>query len=382
MLPYAIAAISLHLASAMYAMNDGFIETPSSIVIIYSTLDVAITLIAVKLAVGRSGLSLRNRLSETGYFYSQAIGSRIVLVSALTAWAIYLASESFHLISAGGTRQELLSQYDQGGFGYMMVSGTFKLLTPIVLVFSSPMKIKAVVLCGLAATLVITASRSELGYVLMSIFVLTVFSRTGSKVRSIFGFVSILIFVLIAASLSTVFLQGRSSSAGMSAILDVVDAFIRYRSYGFHLAELSMEASKAVEKVFFPFFGYPSEYLLRTTFSLRTPIDSSFVGDLHYLGAHPATGKLYLANVLYPWWSWFVGPFGPAGLIIKGIFYFFVLSSAIRNNFLLVALVLLTYGMIGSAAAHPLLTLTHTISFAIPLVLDIYIRRLRRKFTN
>jgi hypothetical protein len=299
------------------------------------------------------------------------------LLVILLIWTCYEAYISFSLIQEGYFRHQLLGEFNRAGFVYMFLSGLFKLLTPFVLFFPSSTRIRAIIIVGLISSLVITASRSELRYIFNTyilMFVFLEFKSIKGKMRPLLTYFSI---VLLLAILVTIFLQGRPISEGWQALVDLLAKAFQYRSYGYILADIAMEAGQAKD-VFYPFFGYPADYLVGSLGKSRIA-GTEFVAGLVYLGNSPISGAPMLANVVYPWWAWFVGVFGGFGLLLKLIYTFLMSIILLRLRAYSSLIYILSYVLLGTALSHPFQTLAHTVAFATCCLVDFFVYRYRRR---
>ena len=190
------------------------------------------------------------------------------------------------------------------------------------------------------------------------------------------GRVRLIKFFLISCSMiafalfTTGFIQNRPISAGFYALIDLTRSVFTYRAYGYYLGEIAIQNSFYMDKLIFPFGGYISEFFMKNITNVIVPIDSEFVGGLRHLGNNPKTGSPYLANVVYPWWSWFVGTYGVLGLLVKALYIYILLYIILMKKMLFTLVILLSFILLGTAVSHPLMTLTHVFSFFIAFCLD------------
>lgn len=373
MLPIFLFAFILHFSAIYFSVNAGFYYSISDEVIMYSTADLVLSCVVVFFVFIRF-----NQVRNTFTFSSVHNWEKVFLkhkfiILALVFYAAYLAYKSFGLIMQGVARHQLISEYDTAGFDYMILSGFFKLTFPFALLFIKDYKIKIMLFIGLLLCLVITASRSELRYVLNFLLIYMLFFQGAEFLKKFSILAATGLIFIILATLVTVFIQNRPMSDGLYSMLDLIKSVLQYQAYGYYLAEISIEAGASIDKALYPFFGYVSEFMSKLLGGSVTPIDSEFVGELHVIGTSTVHGRPFLANVVYPWWSWFVAYFGAAGLLIKAIFIFCFLSLLLNFRMMFSLVLLLSFVILGTAAAHPFLTLTHTVSFAVAICIDIYI---------
>ena len=363
-------AIVMHMIAIFTTQYFGFSQQISFEVVVYSSIDVFLSCLVVFFVLIRFKSFFKYAESSYKRTYYQFFEGHLVLLLVLVLIAAYQAYSSVGLILSGIPRHQLLQEYDRGGFLYMFTSGFFKMLVPIVFYFASSKKVKILAVIGLIFVLAITASRSELKYVINFYIILMLFSSSKNQVARFFAVAVIMIFFAI---LSTIFLQNRPISDGFFAVMDLAVSVFQYRAYAYYLAEIPLHMTDPVYKVLYPFFGYISEFFIRYTFGSINAIDSEFVGNLHYLGSSPTTGRPYLANVLYPWWSWFVGVFGITGLIIKAIYCYLLLALLASQKMLFTIIILIAFVLLGTGGAHPLLTLTHVLAVFSCIIIDVIV---------
>ncbi len=291
----------------------------------------------------------------------------------LMIYTVYLAYKSINLIFLGATRQALITEHNMFNISYIIVSSYFKVLFPAFLITNISYKIKLMLLVGFIGSMLVTASRNELiyaGYLIATIYLIFDFKK-GVKIVSIslFSFMSLAFFLTI--------LQGRPVGDGFSAVFGVFDKHILYRSYALYLSERVTELNLDTDKVIYPFFGYISDKILSELSLVDYSIDNSFVSHYEYLGYDLHTGNYYYANVLYPWWSWFLLSFGMFGFIIKGIFVFLLLYLSARFGCIVTFLYGTSIILFSSPFYTPLITIGGVISFIITITLDFYLKNTR-----
>lgn len=373
MLPIFLFALLLHFSSIYYTFSAGFYYPVSIDVFLYSTADLFLSFIVVFLVFNRYSRLRYNFSTVAVLNWEKFFINHKSILFVLVLYAGYLAYSSFGLIMQGVARHQLIEEYDAAGLDYMIISGFFKLAFPFALLFVKNNKIKTMLFVGLLLCLIITASRSELRYVLNFLLMYMLFFRGWDFFKKFFILVITGISFIVLATLVTIFIQNRPVSDGFYAVFDMIKSVLQYQAYGYYLAEISLEAGSDADKAMFPFFGYISEFMAKNLGGAVTPIDSQFVGELHVIGTSSANGRPFLANVVYPWWSWFISYFGVAGLLIKAIFIFCFLSLLLNFKMMFSLILLLSFVILGTTAAHPFLTLTHTISFSVAVFLDFYI---------
>lgn len=361
--------LGFHIVNLFLIRFFSFDHEVSSEILIISSLDLSLSCLCFLIVCLLSRRFIAESQSIIEFIYLDFFDRYKWLLFFIVMLAGYEALSSMRLILSGISRQELFSEYDRAGLLYIFLSAFFKALFPFAIFFKSSYFVKIMSLFGLLFTLIITASRSELLYVIYIFFVLLLFKSNLKRYVKIFILSSVIIALAVMV---TSFLQGRPISDGLRAFYDISRNVFLYKSYSFFLAEFSIDMAKESNNFLFPFFGYPSEYIYRNLINPVHSIDSNFIGELHYLGVDSDTGRPYLANVLYPWWSWFYGYFGIVGLLLKFIYCFCILRifSLYKMYFSFVMLSL--FLLWGGTGAHPLLTLTHTVVVFVCIFLDFF----------
>ena len=368
-----------HISSIIFSRDAGFFKEMSDEVIIYSSLDILFSFFVVWFVFQKfSWLKYQAEEVVTNTYIKVFEDNKFILYLIL-GFTAFLAFQSLLLIMQGVARHDLLREYETGGLDYMIVSSFFKILVPMVFFFRSSLNLKVIAITGLILSIVITASRSELAYVIKFFMILLLFTNQKTILSKVWKFSVISVSMIFFAIMSTSVLQNRPISEGFSAVYDIFLNVITYRAYGYYLAEISMEAANSIDKTFFGFFGYISEFFVRRFTTPEVAVDSEFVSQLHYLGNGEITGRPFLANVIYPWWSWFVGLYGPLGILIKAVFVGLILYILLSMRFIFTVVLLLSFVLLGSMSAHPLLTVTHTFNFIITITIDLMVWRYAKK---
>ena len=366
-------AMLFHVSSIMFSSQAGFNAKISDEVIFYSTMDHIISFVVVYLVLQQFQWFKRDSETVISDWYITLFEKNKFFIFIIVLFAAFLAYKSVQLILSGALRHQLLTEHETGGLAYMAVSSFFKILVPMVFFFKTSFNLKILAIAGLLFSIMITASRSELAYVIKFFMILLLFANHKTIYKKLGKFTAIASTMVIAAVLSTSLLQNRPISDGFGAFYDIFISQLTYGTYGYYLSEISLEASSSIEKGLFGFFGYVSEFGFRFVSPPSAPIDSAFVGELHNLGTSKITGRPFLANVGYPWWTWFVGTFGFAGLIIKAVFVYILLYILMTVRFVFTIVLLLSFVILGVMATHPLLTLTHTFNFVVAISIDVIV---------
>ncbi|WP_338460474.1 hypothetical protein [Escherichia coli] len=297
------------------------------------------------------------------------------LIITIMLISVYQASISFKLIMLGVARHELIIEYSRMGVLYIFISNFFKILTPFVLFFNCKIKTKLICVIGLISVLIITASRNELAFVAYMLFFLLTYNVSKKIIGGIALFSCSLIFI---AFLATVFLQGRPISEGLNGVIDVVKTHLLYKIYSYYLSEVSLAAGQGFEKFLYPYIGYIYERVIGEFFLLDQPINTTFVSNYLYLGYNADWGSSYLANVVYPWWSWFVAQYGFIGLAIKSIFSFAIMKILLRSHMLVTLTYFSCFLIYFSPGGTLFLTANSVMTFTIAIIIDLFIKGTRR----
>jgi hypothetical protein len=366
-------AIFFHIGAILFSFDNGFLNNIKLETMILSSLDLIFGFIVLYLVLLRfKGIKYQfAEIYEKNYL--PVIERLKPIIFILLLWSAFLAFQSYSLIGAGILRHQLLKEYDAAGLDYMFLSGFFKLLVPFVYCFRSSLSLKIMSILGLVMVIIITASRSELRYVIHFFLILMIFNQGREGNVRLIKFTGMALVMITFAILSTSLIQNRPISAGMTAIFDIVRNVFTYRAYGYYLGEIAMQNSFYLDKILFPFGGYVSEFFMKNITNIAVPIDSAYVGGLHELGTSPTTGRPYLANVVYPWWSWFIGVYGVLGLVVKAIYTYILLYIILLNRMIFTLVLLLSFVLLGTAVSHPFMTLTHVFSFFVAIVIDLSI---------
>lgn len=365
-----LTSISVTLISIVYSFHTSFYKKPILEYVILAGVDTVLSCLVVFIVILKNkslgSLSLTRELIKNNYqsFVAQAK----FLIFFLLLYSLYLAYKSFSLIILGAVRQELIGEYGTMGFGYMFVSSFFKILFPFALLFKSNVYSRIFIFLGFFSTMLITGSRSELtyaGYLLLTLAIFTPDKRIFIKL-----FLTMLLFLLFGLFI-TVFAQNRPIEDGIMGLVSVFDKHFFYRAYSIHLSEISIAASSSFEKVLYPLFGYPLEWIIAKLWSLDIPIGSEYISQYHSLGIDPLYGREYIANVVYPWWSWFVGAYGVLGLIVKALYCYLLLilakSLKLPITFVYIACYVLFIGQSGTL----LMTLNSVIVLSFAVLIDL-----------
>lgn len=372
MLYLILSAISIQLVTLIRVPFYNFFLPLNLEVYIYSIADIIFVCIVVFIFWSFS----RNEIKETLNKWTniREIEPLTIIISFLfCSYSLYLASTSVSLIIIGATRQDLINEYDMFGMGYLIVSSYFKVIMPLYLITNVDKKFKILLVTGFLSSMLITASRNEMvyaGYLIATIF--TIFNAK----RSLFVMVIVITIFSIIGFILTI-IQGRPVGDGFSSIFLVIDKHILYRSYSLYLAERVLDLHLDVNKFIYPFFGYISERFLSSFYEFTDPINNEFVISYKFIGYDPDTGNDYFANVLYPWWSWFILAFGAVGLIVKSLFCSLILYVEYKLKLTLTIIYTLSILMFSAPFYTPLITVAGVLSFIWAILCDVNFKRIK-----
>lgn len=370
-----LVSLIIGLFSVRYSLGSDFYNTPDSEIVSYAVFDVIISCLVVLIILKFNSRTRLIALKNQFAFYKTTIEHYYWLILLLSMYMSWLAFKSVKLILSGAVRQELLFEHQTMGIDFLLISSIFKLIFPIVIYLWCNKKLSLVVSIGFFSSMLVTASRNELTYAGYMLLTLSVFSK---DFKVYFKLLVILLVFLLFAVFITVFGQDRPIADGFFALFSVLDKHLTYKAYSVHLAQYPI-AESSFEKVFYPFFGYLSEWPLGHVFKLDYPVDSDYVKNYHYLGVDSTTNRILMANVVYPWWSWFIGVFGILGLIIKAVYLFLLLQFYLYVRWSLSFIYLLCYVLYVAGAGTPMLTLSGVITIALCMSMDFLNNRFFKK---
>lgn len=372
-----ISPLFYFLISLFYTYSNGFFREPDIYTVFYSALDLMLSyflfLFFVILFKDRFLIYKYKLQCIVGYFENK---KSILLI--LFILSLYFSFYSIVKSISGFSREQLLSS---SGFNvYMIVfSIFFQMLTPLILYFNSTTKLKVLSLLSLISAMLYQASMSELLFFGMYIGMLYLIFG-GIKIRKILMYISV---VLLFAFLVAIFSQSsRFSDSGFFSVINViVEKVFLYRSFSFYLSDYVYKINDAYQNysLFYPFLGYLSLTLNKLFASGVDIYNTSFIIKYHFLGVNNNNAP-YLANVVYPWWSFFVAQFGILGLLIKTLYVFFLLYVTIKQNLILTTVYILVVLLFLSQYVNPLMTLSSLIYILISVMLDLFFKK--KLFSN
>ncbi|WP_229620166.1 oligosaccharide repeat unit polymerase [Vibrio parahaemolyticus] len=278
------------------------------------------------------------------------------------------------LILSGVTREELVFEYGRSR-AMMFCTAIILFMTASVLTSKSSLFIKGVFLYLFLLTVLYSLSRSD---ILSLIYLLLIFySLKKIDLKTIVYLTLILIVVVVFSSAITIY-QGRSVDI-VSGIYNMSESLFKYSTFSMYLSEkVISDYSGDFEKIFFPFFGFLSERFLSVFANLDNPVgvqNSSYISDFVPLGY----SNMLSANVVYPWWPWFVAIFGYSGLFIKFLYSTALLTIIYRLRLIFTTQYMLYVLIFVQFRKHPFLNNDSVYFFVSIIMLDLLFRRWLRK---
>jgi hypothetical protein len=367
---YIIVTFSLLLGivGVAYSYHEFFYSSPNIANVMYALFDFFLSgtvILLIFRVIPSNTLEQAFELIESNYL--TVIKKLKYLIVILSLWSIYQAYNSIGLIILGAVRQDLILEHGTMGVDYLIVSSFFKVLVPFAILIKSNNILRVMIVIGFFATMFITGSRNELTYAGYMIAVIAIFHKDKIVLLKLFYvFLAFLSFALFI----TIFAQGRPVAEGVLGVKDVLEKHFFYRAYSIHLADYSIAIAGNFEKLFYPLFGYPFEWLLNKLNFLIYPVGSGFISEYHFIGFDAIKGNHFFANVAYPWWSWFVGTYGPMGLVIKALYSFFLIVTFIKYRLWITNVYFITYVLFMGQGGTFLLTLNSVIVLFICVLFD------------
>ncbi|MCG9559365.1 hypothetical protein [Vibrio kanaloae] len=365
-----VLATVIQLSTLLRTPFYNYFEKLDYSIYLYSTVDTLLTALIFYILWYVSSKNIKHYI-EAWSNVDRISNSLLLFTAIIFLYTSYLAFSSIGYILAGATRQALITEHNTFGFGYLFVSSYFKILFPIFLITKVNIRYKVIFAIGFLLSMLITASRNEMiyaGYLIATIFLIKDLRRGIRTVAIVFA-----VFIGLAFLLTIV--QGRPVGESLLSVFNVFDKHVLYRSYSLYLSERVTTMPLELDKMFYPFFGYISDKVLSIFSLVNVSIGNSFVSHYEFLGYDKATGNYYYANVLYPWWSWFVLAFGSIGLLIKSVFIFAIFYFFVRFKMLITYLYLVSIILFSSPFYTPLITIGGIISLAITIAFDFVIRK-------
>jgi len=366
-------SIFIYFLTLIFLYKNSINLISNEVIIFYATLDALLTWLCCFLLMKSRSKSVY-RLKDIAASYEKNFRKLVVVSIPAVLYLINEAVESasFAFGGAAASREQLIHEFDRNGFFYIISSSYAVLLASFLFSFKTHIIYKFYALIALLASMLVLLSRSELSNFLFML--VTFVCLRGLSFKSAIKFSIILLLILLMAATFTLMAQRRPMEDGISGIFNIIEIFIQYRAYSFHLSEIVLFMDTSAEKLLYPFFGYLSEKPLGDLFGIENVVDGRFLANFHYFGIS-GTGVPVRANSLYPWWPWFISSYSGFGFIIKFLFVYSVLNLALRLRLYFTFAVFLNAVLVTAMGRHPLLHLSAVSSvILIPLVFDFLVR--------
>lgn len=362
------ASSSIFFISLLYTFILDFSQNVNIELLIASVSDWFFTVLAFTLVIKthpRRLFYLYNHFNST---VRAVLNRNVVIICSLSFIVMYFAYTRLDLILVGATREDIV-------FGNTS-NRIMSLVSPLVIFicgYSIFFKLRAIniifLLFGVMAIGIYNLSRSEFASLIFITLSFAIIKKISKKQLLFFScFFAVIIFFV---SVMTIY-QGRAGSLN-SSLMAVLESFFKYKAFSFYLSKYSInQVNGDFEHILYPFLGFIIERFLSMIDLVSNPIsvqDSSFITDFHRLGSNSE----YDANVLYPWWSWFYGSFGPLGIILKFIYVLCALSVIIRTKFAFTFIYFVYVMLFTSFYRHPLLNADSFFYLLAILLLDLFI---------
>lgn len=296
--------------------------------------------------------------------------SKWFLIFILFIISLSYSYKSFLLSLSGITREEL--NFSGGVSFYMLFFSAFvKAVSPFVFYFKSSLKIRLTLFLSFISVMFYSASMAEMLYFMMMLITLYILFG-GLRLKNLF------LYSLVVFSLAFfVAIIGQASRYGDISFFDFVSRVImkvtRYRSFSFYLSEYVYKDFNFLN-IFYSFFGYISNYFNSIFCSDCNSYGNNFVIGFKYIGIDPKYNTMYLANVIYPWWSFFVSSFGVFGLFIKFFYNLIILKFLLKFKFRLTLCFFICNLIFISQFNYFLMTLIGVINFSLFIFIDILLK--------
>ncbi|MCD9513348.1 O-antigen polymerase [Photobacterium carnosum] len=371
LLPLIYFLFSLYTTGSSF----GYFTSLKPETIIYSSIDLLLSYALFFCFIYKNKGKLNLIKNELKVNFINLMEGKFFLISFLFFISIFFSYKSLYLSLSGVTREEL--NFSGNVSFYMMFFTAFiKAASPFVFYFKTSLKLKFIFCLSFISVMFYSASMAEMLYFLMMLVTLyTLFG--GIKLKEVL--IYLLAIFLLAFSVAII---GQESRYGNISFLDfILSIFIkvsRYRSFSAYLSEYIYQDYSFLN-TFYPFFGYFSNYFNNIFCSSCGSYGSDFVISFHYLGIDTKYNTMYLANVIYPWWSFFVSSFGILGLFIKLIYNWIVLQLLLKYKFRLTFCFFICNLLYISQFNYFLMTLIGVINFLIFIFMDLILKKMNRR---
>ncbi|MBY7869534.1 hypothetical protein KW423_00240 [Vibrio fluvialis] len=282
----------------------------------------------------------------------------------------YYAKSTLWIISSGMTREDLTIN---GGVSFVMLffSPFFKVITPFCLYFGSSLRLRFCLLLGLFCSLLYGASMAELlyfGFIILTLYSLFSIKNIWSLVLP---FLLLIFFSFLIARYAQTVRYGENIDLYSFSLL-VLEKILKYRAFSFYLSDILINSNVFSYKLLYPFFGYPYEWIISKFYPDIIYFDSNFIVSYHYLGGD--NNNPYLANVIYPWWSFYFYSFGPFGLILKALWCFLILRMLLMFRFFFTAIYSIALLLYIGQFSFPLISINALATIFLLIAVDLAVR--------
>lgn len=290
-----------------------------------------------------------------------------LMILALTffSWLIWVSPNTITMIIDGVTRQSIV-EFSGGNALVTTLASTFFFLSVVLVGFSSAGgKYKLILAVGAAFSIVVLTSRAGL-MLLGLLFVIVYLIEYRPRKLLVLGVVGVVL--VVGGSLVTSMVQNRPLESVFLGPLKPVEDLFLYRGYSYVLADVAAEWARDGMKFLFPFFGYFSERILIGLGLATHPVDSDFIVRFFVFDSDI---RQHSANVVYPWWAWFYGAYGVAGLVFKAAYLFALLRLALVLRSFPLLILLIYWGLFSGFGKHPLISLDGYMMLFWVLIVDL-----------
>jgi hypothetical protein len=361
--------LTFYLGSIVFLYILPFDKVIDSQLLALSVVDYVFTLIVVILLF----ISNKREFLEIDIIfqtkYKKNIDKYYILFLLLVGYSLSATYTNLNLIIFSGYNREGLLNSISAGYLDMLLPTIFSCLLVISIIYKYSRKIKLLMFIGTVSTMLFYLSRSNLLFIITFPIAFLFIRPFNLNYHKILRLIPVVLGVVLFASYITI-LQGRDDDL-FAVFYKIIETLFRYKAYSFYLAEYAINAANDFEKVLFPFFGFFSEKILSLVWYIETPIavnGSEFVFEFHDLGSG------YRANVLYPWWAWFYGSFGVAGLLLKSGYIYMILSVILKLRLPLTFMYLLFLVLFSISVKHPVINAASFYGIFVLILFDIVMK--------
>ncbi|EGR3326782.1 hypothetical protein DXE02_10065 [Vibrio parahaemolyticus] len=365
-----ILSFSFFIIGIYAYLNGGFYQKLELDVFIYSAIDIFFTCIVVSLFVNKR---YARELSELSSFFEINKNKLFLIFVLLAIIPVFYSIHSINHFLSGGIKEEL--KFPAFISIYMMFFSTLtKVLFPIsVALKSSKRYVMAPLFFCLFLSLSFGGSTAELLFVMFSFVVLSLMYKLLPINKIILLIVSLFSFAVLISALV------QSSRYGGNLFAIPFKLFMKlatYRSFSFYLADY-VNQLESYYMILYPFLGYGAGKFNEIFSSSANLYNNEFVMVYRNIGFF--NGNYYLANVIYPWWSFFFQSFGIIGLFIKPVYLFFIFKVVTLFRLRVTLFFLIVYNIFLAQQTHMLLTINSYVLFFSLIVFDLIVNNGLRK---